>query len=216
MNNKLFKLVGLGVVIILFSFGACYFYTHQDFEKPFLPILISSPIPTSIPDQIYSFPIGNYSKNQTKKVFGQYITKENSPVQPERFEGCHTGVDVEINSDQLDKEVLVYAIANAELIYKKSVSGYGGVAILKFQIDKEDYTALYGHLDLKSIEQDVGAEIKKGDKIGVLGKENSVETDRERKHLHFAVQKGISIELRGYVQNESELSAWINPNSLYD
>ena len=31
----------------------------------------------------------------TKKPFGIFITTQNSPVQPERFSGYHTGVDVE-------------------------------------------------------------------------------------------------------------------------
>lgn len=164
---------------------------------------------------IYAFPIENYLQNQTKKIFGQYITKENSPISPERFSGYHTGVDIEINPDQLDKEVPVYAITDTELIYKKGISGYGGVVIIKFQFNNETVTALYGHLKIESISQNIGDKIQKGEKLGILGKAYSTETDGERKHLHFSIHKGSSIELKGYVQNQSELSAWIDPNSLF-
>lgn len=175
------------------------------------PTVIVSPSP----NQTYAFPIENYFQNQTKKVFGKYITKENSPVSPERFSGYHAGVDIEINPEQLDKEVPVYAITDSELIYKKWVSGYGGVAILKFQLNGENMTALYGHLNIDSISKNVGEKIQKGEKLGILGKAYSTETDGERKHLHFSIHKGDSTELKGYVSNQSELSSWVDPNSLF-
>jgi len=37
------------------------------------------------------------------------------------------------------------------------------------------------------------------------------ETDEERKHLHFGIHEGESVNLLGYVQNTNELSGWLDP-----
>ena len=52
--------------------------------------------------------------------------------------------------------------------------------------------------------------ILKGEQMALLGKGDSIETDYERKHLHFSINKK-SADLRGYVQNKDELSDWENP-----
>ena len=46
--------------------------------------------------------------------------------------------------------------------------------------------------------------------MALLGKGDSIETDYERKHLHFSINKK-SADLRGYVQNKDELIDWENP-----
>src|SRR3990167_7147055 len=40
-----------------------------------------------------SYPISDWLSRITKKKFGQYITPQTSPVQPERFTGYHTAAD---------------------------------------------------------------------------------------------------------------------------
>jgi len=57
----------------------------------------------------------------------------------------------------------------------------------------------------------VGQKLGYGQKIAELGKGFSHDTDNERKHLHLGVKKGKSSDLRGYVQNKSELDSWIDP-----
>jgi len=162
----------------------------------------------------FSKPIENFTTDQTKKTFSQFITAENSPVQPERFYGYHTGIDIEINANQVNQDIRVYAVADSKIVYIGWISGYGGVIILQGQIDNQPVTFLYGHIKLSSVNLSVGDQIKKGQQIAVLGNEYSNETDSERKHLHFAIHKGSSIELQGYVNNQSELDNWYDPNEI--
>lgn len=162
----------------------------------------------------FTTPIQNFTTNQTKKTFGQFITAENSKVQPERFYGYHTGVDIEINPDQVNQDIPVYAISDAKIIAIQYIQGYGGVIILETNINNEPATILYGHIKLSSLNLSVGNQVRKGQQIAVLGDEYSEETNGERKHLHLAIHKGTDIEFRGYVNNESELQNWYDPNKI--
>lgn len=171
--------------------------------------------PTQTNSSVLADPIADFNSRITKKPFGIYITPQNSPVQPERFTGYHTGTDIEyqdIASKMFD--VPVYAIANGVVVVAQSVSGYGGAEIIKINIDGQDRNVLYGHLRLSSLPK-VGTQVKKGEQIGLLGTGYSSETDGERKHLHFAILSNDRIDLKGYVQNKPELSSWIDPVSLY-
>ncbi len=162
----------------------------------------------------FTNPIQNFTTNQTKKTFGQFITAENSPIQPERFGGFHTGVDIETDSDQINQDIPIFAVKDSEVIYLGFVSGYGGVIILQGNINNQPATFLYGHIKLSSVNLSVGDQVKKGQQIALLGTGYSNETDNERKHLHFSIHKGSDIELRGYVNNQSELDNWYNPNVI--
>ena len=145
-----------------------------------------------------------------KKPFGIKITPNDSPVQPEKFTGYHTGVDFEIFENETDIDVDIFAICPGELILKRFVSGYGGVIVQKCEIHGANFTVLYGHLDLAGVAFETGDLIREADLIGVLGDEYSEETDGERKHLHLGIHRGAGIDIRGYVQNESELENWID------
>ncbi|OGY24646.1 MAG: hypothetical protein A2Y57_00810 [Candidatus Woykebacteria bacterium RBG_13_40_7b] len=160
----------------------------------------------------YALPVANFLTGQTKKVFGQYITPENSPIQPEKFTGYHTGVDIEQVQDNID--VPVYAISDGTIKFLGEVGGYGGVIIYEATIDNAPATILYGHIRLSSVTKKVGDTVAKGEKLAVLGTGYSSETDGERKHLHFAIHKGSQIVYLGYVQNQSQLSDWINPDDI--
>lgn len=153
-----------------------------------------------------SWPINEFEQRISKKPFGIYITPENSPVQPERFGGYHTGVDVEY--EEVEDEVAVISICDGEMVLKRWVSGYGGTVVIKCQKDGRDYYVLYGHLKNESITE--SKEIKMGERIGILGKGKTQETDGERKHLHFSIHKN-TLDLRGYVQNKTELENWVDP-----
>ena len=157
-----------------------------------------SPAPTSSAAQL------------TPSIANWYITPQNSPVQPERFTGYHTGVDFETFSDEQNIDVPIYAICSGPLLTKRTATGYGGIAVQACKLNDEDITVIYGHLRLASISSGIGQELKAGDKLAVLGAGFSQETDGERKHLHLGIHKGTAINILGYVQNPAELQNWID------
>ncbi len=167
----------------------------------------------NLEDQSIDFqpPLSEISKREIKKTFGTYITPENSPIQPERFKGYHTGVDFEILPQELDKDVPVYAICSGELKLKQFSSGYGGVVVQICQLNERPITVVYGHLRLSSLINNIGDNLDIGDNIGLLGDDKSSETDYERKHLHISIYNDSEINIRGYVDSEEELLNWIDP-----
>lgn len=159
-------------------------------------------------------PLANALSRITKKPFGLYVTPKNSPVQPERFTGYHTGVDFETTADEQNLDVPVSAVCSGPLAMKKWASGYGGVAVQSCKLQGQDVTIIYGHLNIDSVTLKVGEQINAGDKIGILGQGYSQQTDGERKHLHLGIHKGTSINILGYVQNKADLANWIDAQSL--
>jgi len=166
-------------------------------------------IPEKSPDA--SLPLSRASERVTKKAFGTFITPENSPVQPERFRGYHTGTDFETFPEEAASDVSIRAICDGALAMKRSASGYGGVAVQKCAADNAPVTVVYGHLRLASIRADIGDDLKTGDVIGVLGTGDSRETDGERKHLHLGIHRGSATDIRGYVASQAALEQWIDP-----
>lgn len=157
-------------------------------------------------------PVQEFKSRITKKPFGIFITPQNSPVQPERFTGYHTGVDVE--SDGIAGDVPVKAMADGQVVASQTADGYGGVMVLRHQIKGEGRSVIYGHLDPRSmLKKDTI--VKAGDQIAILGDGFSPETDNERQHLHLAILKTEVIDLRGYVQKPAELENWLNPAELF-
>jgi murein DD-endopeptidase MepM/ murein hydrolase activator NlpD len=156
-------------------------------------------------------PLDRASERVTKKPFGIYITPKTSPVQPEKFQGYHTGTDFEIFPEELNIDVPVHAVCNGKIILKEYASGYGGVAIESCELDSQPITVVYGHLNLASINLKAGDSISAGDLIGNLGNAYSTQTDGERKHLHLGFHKGSATNILGYVNLQSQLSDWIDP-----
>ncbi|MDB4940311.1 MAG: hypothetical protein JWO40_736 [Candidatus Doudnabacteria bacterium] len=184
--------------------------------NPAKPTLSTPPtttpvIPTAI--TVLAEPISNANTRITKKFFGTYVTPKNSPVQPEKFTGYHTGVDFETTAAEKDLAVPISAICDGKIVVSGFVNGYGGVIIQKCVISGADVTVLYGHLNLGSLPK-IGTIEKKGDKIAILGAAQSHDTDGERKHLHLSIHKGTAIEYRGYVQNKNELASWLDYQEL--
>jgi murein DD-endopeptidase MepM/ murein hydrolase activator NlpD len=158
-----------------------------------------------------AWPLANALTRVTKKPFGIKISPTKSPVSPERFNGYHTGVDLEVKEGEESAKVPVLALCAGKVKLKQWVSGYGGVLITSCQLDGEAVTVIYGHLDLDSIKYKVGDELSAGSLIGDLGKGYSSETDQERKHLHLAIHRGTATVLAGYVATEGQLKAWLDP-----
>jgi len=166
---------------------------------------------TSTPENhIIATPISSPLERVTKKPFGIKVSPGNSPVSPERFSGYHTGVDFEILPGEENIDVPIFAICTGSLLVKKQANGYGGMMVQQCTIGNQDVTVVYGHLKLASIEAAVGQKISAGEKIGILGKGYSSETDGERKHLHLGIHKGTAINTRGYISNPGELVNWID------
>lgn len=162
-----------------------------------------------------SSPMDNALSRITKKPFGIFITSKNSPVQPERFSGYHTAVDLETFPDEQDTDVAVRVLCDGKLLSARSASGYGGVAVQSCILDGQAVTVVYGHIKLSSIVFKVGDELKTGEFLANLGSGLSTETDGERKHLHLGIHKGSSLNILGYVQSERELSNWIDPQKFF-
>ncbi|MFH0969400.1 MAG: M23 family metallopeptidase [Patescibacteria group bacterium] len=159
----------------------------------------------------FGVPLDRTSEKITKKPFGIYITPATSPVQPEKFQGYHAGTDFEIFPEELNINVPVKAVCSGKLLLKEYASGYGGVAVESCELNGNPITVIYGHLKLASITSKIDGNLNAGDTIGILGRDKSIETDGERKHLHLGFHKGTAINIKGYVASQSELSGWIDP-----
>lgn len=167
--------------------------------------------PAPQPKPAFIEPVAGFRSRITKKFFGTYVTPANSPVQPERFTGYHAGVDVEYGD--VSGTVPVHAIAAGQVVYAGWVSGYGGLIMVRHQINGAPHIVLYGHLNVASL-LPVGTNVIQGQKLGELGIGYSRQTDGERRHLHFAILAGNTIDYRGYATAKAGLSAWINPLTL--
>lgn len=175
--------------------------------------ITATPTPAATPSNPTGFvaPLGRAGERVTKKPFGIYITPANSPVQPERFTGYHTGTDFEIFPEELNIPVSVRAICDGTLKLKETASGYGGVAIQSCILNGAPVTVIYGHLKLASVAPNTGDHLSVGETVAVLGADKSTETDGERKHLHLGIHRGSDTNIKGYVAGQTELSGWADP-----
>lgn len=155
-------------------------------------------------------PVSRAKERVTKKPFGLFVTPQNSPIQPEKFRGYHTGVDFETFSEEVDAEVAVKAICSGELKVKRFANGYGGILVQFCELNKNPVTAIYGHLKLSSVTRNIGENIEAGEVLGILGKGFSAEADGERKHLHLGIHRGNEINILGYAQNRDKLADWMD------
>lgn len=200
------------LIILLAAILVAVFFVLQKYKSKNInpvetPAPASSVIPTTLENK-FAEPIAEFRDRITKKTFGTYVTPQNSPVQPERFSGYHTGVDIEY--EDVVSDVPVFAIADSIVELARTASGYGGVMVLSFDLNGQKTFAVYGHL--RPISFTKNKTVKKGEQIAVLGTGNSSETDNERKHLHFGIPKKSTIELRGYTSSLDELEKnWYNP-----
>jgi hypothetical protein len=174
----------------------------------------SPPQETTAPQKNFAYPIDRAKERIIKKPFGIFITPQNSPVQPERFSGYHTGTDFETFPEEQNIDIPIYAISKGKIIEKQWVSGYGGVLVESAMINNEPVTIIYGHLNLDSINKKTGDNLGVGKQIGVLGKGYSQQTDGERKHLHLGIHKGAGVNVKGYVQNKTQLNDWIDSSLI--
>ncbi len=181
-------------------------------EQTASPVSDLTDAPHDIPTtkSTFGLPIEHALERVTKKTFAMEVHPETSPVPNDRFNGFHVGVDFETMEDEQEIDVPIYAICDGPLITKQFAKGYGGYALQHCMLNGEKVTILYGHLDLQSITAVAAQPLTRGETIGVLGEGYSLETDGVRKHLHLGVHRGTEIDIRGYVQETSEVNAWLD------
>lgn len=166
---------------------------------------VTTPVaPAPAPTVAVMLPMTGYRERRTVKVYGQYVQ--------DRFTGYHTGDDVEYAD--VAGEVPVLAIADGEVVAARQAGGYGGMMVVAHAIGGKTVSALYGHLDLKSAKL-VGAQVKGGEPIAVLGDHESMETDGERKHLHFHLWEGGGERISGYAKTLPLLADYLNPTDFF-
>ncbi|MBU1177611.1 M23 family metallopeptidase [Patescibacteria group bacterium] len=163
---------------------------------------------------IYPPPISDAENRITKKPFGIKISLTNSPVQPEKFSGYHTGTDFEIRENELNREVMINAICTGEIAKRQHVTGYGGVIVQECLINEEEVRVIYGHLSLDKEIAQSGDNLTAGKGLAVLAEQGSVDAGGERKHLHLGIYRGDIVDWRGYVPTEKELEQWVDPESI--
>lgn len=217
-------LVGSALLIFVLGKASAGVHTYVTTPKPsptptftkpsaITPPPEVTPSPTATPVSDIVPPIQEFKERITKKFFGTYVTPDNSPVQPEKFTGYHTGVDVEFTDTTAD--IPVFAIADGTVQRANYTSGYGGLLVIEHTVNGEHFFSLYGHLRASTLPR-VGTQVHKGDQVAVLGTGNSQETDGERHHLHFGIIVSPTIDVRGYTTSNDELhSIWKDPLSLY-
>ncbi|MDP2586181.1 MAG: M23 family metallopeptidase [Candidatus Komeilibacteria bacterium] len=172
----------------------------------------------AVPQTIFASPIDSPWERIIKKPLGIKISPANSPVQPEVFEGYHSGVDFETFPEEQEVDIAISAICDGKLRFKAWAKGYGGVAVQDCELEGEPITVIYGHLKLESIKPGFGANLNQGDFIGNLGRGFSKETDNRRKHLHLGIKRGENkdsqnnnrADIRGYVPEETDLDEWLD------
>jgi hypothetical protein len=176
------------------------------------PIVIASsspstPSPQPSVDTVAKIvlPIDEYGAKKTLKVFGEYIQ--------DRFTGYHVADDIEYTD--IESETPVRAMADGQIEIVQFASGYGGMIKIKHKIDNQTIHSIYGHIALDSTQLKAGDQVKAGQFLANLGKNNSEESDGERKHLHFGLYAGDENRINGYESEASAVSKWINPEDFF-
>src|SRR3989344_1226992 len=162
-----------------------------------------------------AYPLDQFNIRSKLLTFCLYVTPSQNPIDPpERFIGYHAALDIEMLEDEKDKEVMVFAICSGQVIFSNTAEGYGGLLVQKCNINNQNVTVIYGHLDPESLVPDK-QNIRKGDVIGVLAQTNTPESGLTRKHLHLGIHKGDKVQILGYVQREEDLEEYIDPMLIF-
>lgn len=169
------------------------------------------------------YPLPDFASRSTINLFGNYYpsgTPRNK--YPDSvcsnntlFTGYHAADDLEITSTEQNIDVPVYAISDGIVQFAGSISGYGGLIILSFTYQSQSYTALYGHVDIRTLKFSKGQSVKRGDSLANLAPACSSYSGNNRKHLHFGIHKGTAIVVSGYVSTKDALNNWLNPKQFF-
>lgn len=242
MRMTINRLVVLFCIILLFSLGYLIQERRRQLAAipsplptPSLTASTISPAPTSLASPVTSttpsqvtpsatlptprsmiyYPMTRYDQRTTNRWHGKTITAaDREPLHcGYPFTGFHAGDDLEVTAAELNQSVPVFAIAQGTVRQVADVDGYGGLIVIEHQLNNQTVTAYYGHVDLSRTRVQVDDTVRGGQHIADLGADCSSQTSDERKHLHFSIRRGTSIDVRGYVNTESELNQWLNPKT---
>ena len=166
----------------------------------------------TIPNKIIA---GGYLEPRTLYTSSSYNKTGNNGRESRTI---HLGIDY-----WFPEKTPIHAFLDSEVVIAINDAGnkeYGGLVVLKHQIDSLKFYTLYGHLSTSSAtKHKVGNVIKKGEKIGDLG--SSLENGNWVPHLHFQVMLSLldySNDFPG-VAYYSQLEVWKsicpNPNLLF-
>lgn len=151
---------------------------------------------------ILDFPVGppDGAGYAARWSFGRYS---------DRYNGIHAGEDWVYNSgDSLGKPV--YSIGHGMVTYAQPL-GWGidrGVVIVRHVFpDGSRVLSFYGHLDPPSVVLKPGDCVKRGDRVGTIGK------PRGRPHLHFEIREHLpGAPGPGYWPVDPTLAGWFIPS----
>lgn len=179
------------------------------------PIL--NPSPTTQINSSLFYPTTRYTDRLTIRPYGQQVgaTDNQGFTCGDPFTGIHNADDLEALSGEIGATVPVYAIASGTIKMAEPVAGYGGLVVIEHIINGKMITSYYGHVALDS-NYTIGKHVNAGEQIAKLGEDCSADTSNERKHLHFSIREGSSIDVRGYIESETELSEWLNPKQFLE
>ena len=158
-------------------------------------------------------PISGSRNRPVALAFGMHVTPDadsNPIVPPERFEGYHVGMDYEVFASELNEGIPISAICGGSVLYCGFAEGYGGVLTQRCEINGEQVTVIYGHLDGEGLTPE-GAILSAGEQLGKLAPARSFWSGENRNHLHLGIHKGEVPDLRGYVQEPMELEQFMDP-----
>jgi len=165
-----------------------------------------------VPNKIIS---GGYLEPRALYTSTAYDTVGNNGKQSRSI---HLGIDY-----WLPTHTPVHAILDGKVVIAVNDAGdkeYGGLIVLKHQIEDVEFYTLYGHNTVESVlKHTVGDRILKGEQIAILG--NYTENGNWAPHLHFQVLLSLfdyHIDYPG-VAYLSQINVWKsvcpNPNLLF-
>lgn len=119
-------------------------------------------------------------------VYPTKTFKQNSlaygKIWPLNTKKIHCGVD--LNRKEIGLQV--FAIKDGIVRHVKNIKEYDTVVCIEHTSDngKNKYTSVYWHLEKVNLKE--GAKVKKGQQIGVIGRNNGIVNYAE--HLHFGIR----------------------------
>ncbi len=131
--------------------------------------------------------------------------------------GYHWGIDVMSEYGKpvyaADEGIIVKVNSVEDLSDKFNEQTYGNYVIVLREYEKENVFTLYGHLGYLGERYTKGQSVSRGQLLGVMGMDFTVENGGWPQHLHF--QMGLSIEgLNPYGGRELE-EITLNPEKIF-
>lgn len=184
---------------------------------------------SELPDfDLFDYKINRLQKNHPDKIIAGGYLEPRMIYSTEAYEKLgnkgkenrtiHLGIDFWLPAD-----TPVHAVLEGEVVTAINDAGdkeYGGLIILKHELDEFSFYSLYGHLSVKSATaRKIGERIKKGDYLASLG--DIPENGNWPPHLHFELMLSMldfEVDFPG-VAYKSEFEVWKgicpDPNVLF-